>query len=73
MCIKTVDEEPYMLGCVPDQYITQEMCNKAVRREPYVLDYVPDHLKIQEMCDDAAWENSSSLVCVLIDLWHSNN
>ena len=40
----------------------------GVEKDPLSLEYVPDHLKTQEMCDGAVWEDSSSLVCVLIGL-----
>ena len=63
MCIKAVEEEPYTLECVSDQYITQEICNKALRRKPYVLDYDSGDLKTQELCDYTVQGDPSPLVC----------
>ena len=30
MCKYVVRELPYLLGCVPDQYKTQQICDKAI-------------------------------------------
>ena len=48
MCIKAVEEDPWQLMYVPDQYKMQ-----AVRVYPWSLEDVPDHLKTQKMSNEA--------------------
>lgn len=30
---RNVEEDPHMLGCVPDCYVTQEMCESPVEKD----------------------------------------
>lgn len=31
---RNVEEDPHMLQCVPDCYVTQEMCESPVEKDP---------------------------------------
>ena len=42
MCESAVEEEPYTLDYLPNQYKTQEMCDAAVEKGPWLLEYVPN-------------------------------
>ena len=48
MCERDVEEDPWLLECVLDQYKTQKMCDTAVSEDPYSLQYVPDWFLTQE-------------------------
>ena len=48
MCNRPVDEWPWLLEYVPDQYKTKEMCYKAVRRYLSSLQFVPDWFETQQ-------------------------
>ena len=50
-CEMIVEKEPWLLGCIPDHFMTQEMYDKAVRTWPSSLEHIPNHLKIQGMCE----------------------
>ena len=42
MCNKAVDDSPWLLEYVTDQYKTKEMCDKAVKDNPFSMQFVPD-------------------------------
>ena len=48
MCNRTVNEWPWLLGYVPDQYKTEEMCYRAVERYLSSLQFVPDWFGTQQ-------------------------
>ena len=50
MCEKAVEEKPYTLEFVPDQFEMQEMCKKVIEENPWCLKGIPDHFKTQGMC-----------------------
>ena len=49
VCIKAVEEVPYILKHIPDRFKTQGMCIKAFEKNPWMLKIVP----AQEMCTTA--------------------
>ena len=57
MCSEAVEEEPWQLHHVPDQYKTQEMCDKVVWEGPFFLQYVPDWFVTQQQ----------------VNLWHDDS
>ena len=61
MCEKVVENEPYSLRFVPDQYKAQWMCERTIEEDSYNLKFVPDHFKTQKMCDDAVRDGLYSL------------
>ena len=60
MCIKAVDNYPFTIKYVPDQYKTQEMCIRVANTCSFVFDSIPDRYKTQEMCDKAVDDNLSN-------------
>ena len=52
MCKYVVRELPYLLGCVPDQYKTQQICDKAIFENGETFKSIPVCYKIK-MCDKA--------------------
>ena len=57
MCKKVVEEDPWQLEFVPDQFKTQEMCNGTVKGDAFSLQYVPDWFVTQDQ----------------VKLWHDDN
>ena len=42
---RIVDQDPWCLKYVPDEYKSWEMCRNAVKKDPYFTKYVSDHLR----------------------------
>ena len=42
ICIKAVEENPWMLQHVPYHVKAQRMCENVIKNEPYTLAYVPN-------------------------------
>ena len=57
MCEKAVEDGPWHLKNVPDNFKTKGMCEKAVQKDPWRLYNVPDNLKTKEMCEKAVQNN----------------
>ena len=80
-CDKAVEEGPWLLEHVPDQYMTQEMCGKVAGEDPGLLEHVPDRFKTQEMCNEAVRGDLFSLQFVpdwfvtqqQIDKWYDDD
>ena len=56
--------DPWLLGGVPEQYITQGMCNEAFEEEPYALECIPDQYITRGMCNEIMRINSGELYLV---------
>ena len=48
MCEKAIENEPYSLKFVPDQYKAQEMFERAVEKKSWLLENVPDLFMTQK-------------------------
>ena len=59
MC--NVQENPWVLEHVPDQYKTQEMYNEVVEKSPWMFEHVPDQFVTQKMCDEAVKKSPCAL------------
>ena len=66
MCERAIENEPYSLKFVPDQYKAQEMFERAVEKKSWLLENVPDWFMTQKQIklghDDAYCCNDNKLI-----------
>ena len=53
MCDKAIEIKPFLLGCIPDRYKTQEMLKKAIEKDSQNLRYIPNDPRFLKMCEEA--------------------
>ena len=60
MCKKAVDDSPWLLQYVPDQYKTKEMYDNTVKDNPFSMQFGPDCFVTREwmwMCYDDYYDD----------------
>ena len=66
MCDEPVEEDPYTLKFVPDNFKTQEMCDDVVWGDAFSLQYNPDYFVTQQQIkiwhDDDDYYNNDELI-----------
>ena len=50
MCKRAVEDMPWLLEFISDQFKTEEMCFEAVEEDPEVLEHIPEKFKTEVMC-----------------------
>ena len=49
--MEAVEKCAWLLKCISDHFMTQEIFYEPVRTEPLSLAYVPDYFKSQKICN----------------------
>ena len=64
MCDKAVKKVLWLIKCIPNQFIAQEVCKKAIawnfddKKNLFTLEQVPDIFRGQIMCNEVRKKNA---------------
>jgi hypothetical protein len=64
MCLEAVKNDGFVLGSVPDKFLTYEMCLEAVKNDGWALKYVPEKFRTDEICLEVIQRSDSIYMIV---------